>query len=121
MEYSSEFKTNHQTAYLAEEFERLEKERAESTEAAGDDAVLLEIFPFAGQGALDAVAEEAPQPFGAGEPRTGQDPLQLSVDEFRRWDGHGEQRIIQTICGRTRRAARPSPASRRARNLKHPP
>ena len=44
MEYSSEFKANHQTAYLAEEFERLEKERAESTEAAGDDAVLLEML-----------------------------------------------------------------------------
>jgi len=44
MEYSSEFKQNHQTSYLAEEFERLEKERAESTEAAGDDAVLLEML-----------------------------------------------------------------------------
>ncbi len=44
MEYSSEFKQNHQTAYLAEEFERLQKERIESTEAAGDDAVLLEML-----------------------------------------------------------------------------
>lgn len=44
MEYSSEFKTNHQTAYLAEEFERLERERVDSTEAAGDDAVLLEML-----------------------------------------------------------------------------
>lgn len=44
MEYSSDFKQNHQTAYLAEEFERLERERADSTEAAGDDAVLLEML-----------------------------------------------------------------------------
>jgi len=44
MEYSSEFKQNHQTAYLAEEYERLEKERAEATEAAGNDAVLLEML-----------------------------------------------------------------------------
>lgn len=44
MEYSSEFKQNHQTAYLAEEFERLERERVDSTEAAGDDAVLLEML-----------------------------------------------------------------------------
>lgn len=44
MEYSSDFKTNHQTAYLAEEFERLERERVDSTEAAGDDAVLLEML-----------------------------------------------------------------------------
>lgn len=44
MEYSSDFKANHQTAYLAEEFERLERERVDSTEAAGDDAVLLEML-----------------------------------------------------------------------------
>ena len=43
MEYSSEFKTNHQTAYLAEEYERLAKEKAESLEAAGEDAVLREM------------------------------------------------------------------------------
>ena len=44
MDYSPEFKANHQTAYLAEEYERLEKERAESTDAAGNDAVLLEML-----------------------------------------------------------------------------
>lgn len=43
MEYSSEFKANHQTAYLAEEFERLEKEKADALEAAGEDAVLREM------------------------------------------------------------------------------
>jgi len=44
IEYSSEFKQNHQTAYLAEEFERLEKEKVEGAEAAGEDAVLLEML-----------------------------------------------------------------------------
>ena len=43
MEYSSEFKNNHATRYLAEEYERLQKELVESREAAGDDAVLLEM------------------------------------------------------------------------------
>lgn len=43
MEYSPEFKQNHQTAYLAEEYERLEKERAEGREAAGGDELLLEM------------------------------------------------------------------------------
>ena len=43
MEYSSDFKANHQTAYLAEEYERLDAEKHDSTEAAGDDAVLLEM------------------------------------------------------------------------------
>lgn len=43
MDYSPEFKANHQTAYLAEEYERLEKEKAESLEAAGEDAVLREM------------------------------------------------------------------------------
>ncbi len=43
MEYSSEFKANHKTAYLAEEYERLSAELAESREAAGEDAVLLEM------------------------------------------------------------------------------
>lgn len=41
MEYSPEFKTNHKTAYLAEEYERLEREAAEAAEAAGDDAELM--------------------------------------------------------------------------------
>lgn len=41
MEYSSEYKANHKTAYLAEEYERLEKEAEESRVAAGDDAELL--------------------------------------------------------------------------------
>lgn len=44
MDYSSEFKQNHQTAYLAEEYERLMKERIDATEAAGNDAVLLEML-----------------------------------------------------------------------------
>lgn len=44
IEYSSEYKQNHQTAYLAEEFERLEKEKVDGKEAAGDDAVLLEML-----------------------------------------------------------------------------
>lgn len=43
MEYSSEFRTNHKTAYLAEEYERLSAERAASQEAAGEDALLLEM------------------------------------------------------------------------------
>lgn len=43
MDYSPEFKQNHQTAYLAEEYERLTKEKEDSLEAAGDDAVLLEM------------------------------------------------------------------------------
>jgi peptide chain release factor 1 len=43
MDYSSEFKNNHATRYLAEEFERLEEERLASHEAAGEDAVLLEM------------------------------------------------------------------------------
>jgi peptide chain release factor 1 len=43
MEYLSEFRTNHKTAYLAEEYERLSAELSESREAAGEDAVLLEM------------------------------------------------------------------------------
>jgi peptide chain release factor 1 len=43
MEYSSEFKNNHATRYLAEEFERLEEERTSAHEAAGEDAVLREM------------------------------------------------------------------------------
>jgi peptide chain release factor 1 len=43
MEYSSEFKTNHKTAYLAEEYERLAREREEGRLAAGTDAELLEL------------------------------------------------------------------------------
>lgn len=43
MDYSPEFKANHQTAYLAEEYERLEKEKGEAFEAAGEDAVLREM------------------------------------------------------------------------------
>lgn len=44
MEYSSEFKTNHQTAYLAEEYERLEKELAEGKTAAGEDVDLMAMI-----------------------------------------------------------------------------
>jgi peptide chain release factor 1 len=43
MEYSPDFKKNHETAYLAEEYERLSSELSESHEAAGDDAVLKEM------------------------------------------------------------------------------
>lgn len=41
MEYSPEFKTNHKTAYLAEEYERLDAERDEAITAAGADTDLL--------------------------------------------------------------------------------
>lgn len=41
MDYSPEFKTNHKTAYLAEEYERLDAERDEAISAAGADAELL--------------------------------------------------------------------------------
>lgn len=40
MEYSSEFKKNHMTAYLAEEYERIDKEKTEALAAAGDDVEL---------------------------------------------------------------------------------
>jgi peptide chain release factor 1 len=40
MEYSPEFKKNFATAYLAEEYERLEKEAVDSRASAGDDAEL---------------------------------------------------------------------------------
>lgn len=43
MEYNPDFKANHQTAYLAEEYERLANEKQESIEAAGEDAVLREM------------------------------------------------------------------------------
>lgn len=43
MEYSPEFKVNHQTAYLAEEYERLQAEKTDAIQAAGDDAALLEM------------------------------------------------------------------------------
>lgn len=41
MEYSSEFKQNHKTAYLADEYERLSAELEEAKEAAGTDPDLL--------------------------------------------------------------------------------
>jgi len=41
MEYSPEFKHNFTTAYLAEEYERLEKEAAEARASAGTDAELM--------------------------------------------------------------------------------
>ena len=41
MEYSPDFKKNHATAYLAEEYERLGKEAEEAKSAAGGDAELL--------------------------------------------------------------------------------
>ncbi len=40
MEYSPEYKKNFATAYLAEEYERLDKEALETTESAGTDADL---------------------------------------------------------------------------------
>ncbi|MHB1162923.1 MAG: PCRF domain-containing protein [Minisyncoccota bacterium] len=43
MDYSSEFKKNFATAYLAEEYERLEKEAAEALGAAGTDAELMSM------------------------------------------------------------------------------
>lgn len=41
MDYSSDLKKNHATAYLAEEYERLEAERKSALEAAGGDLDLL--------------------------------------------------------------------------------
>src|SRR3989344_3933858 len=43
MEYSPEFKKNFATAYLAEEYERLQKEAAEARSAAGEDTDLLRM------------------------------------------------------------------------------
>ena len=43
MEYSSEFKKNFATAYLAEEYERLEKEAADARASAGTDAELMSM------------------------------------------------------------------------------
>jgi peptide chain release factor 1 len=43
MEYSPEFKKNFSTAYLAEEYERLEREAVEAREAAGADPELLRL------------------------------------------------------------------------------
>ena len=43
MEYSPEFKKNHATAYLAEEYERIEAQVAEAAVAAAGDADLLAI------------------------------------------------------------------------------
>lgn len=43
MEYSPDFKANHQTAYLAEEYERIEKEAGEALHAAGSDPELQEM------------------------------------------------------------------------------
>jgi len=43
IEYSSEFKQNHQTAYLAEEYERLECEAEEARTAAGSDPELAKL------------------------------------------------------------------------------
>lgn len=43
MEYFPELKTNHKTAYLAEEYERLLKEREDAESAAEGDSELLEL------------------------------------------------------------------------------
>ncbi|MGB4076192.1 MAG: PCRF domain-containing protein, partial [Minisyncoccia bacterium] len=43
MDYSPELKKNHKTAYLAEEFERLEREKEEALAAAGTDTELLSM------------------------------------------------------------------------------
>lgn len=43
MEYSAEFKANHRTAYLAEEYERIEAEKQGALAAAEGDAGLMEM------------------------------------------------------------------------------
>jgi peptide chain release factor 1 len=43
IEYSLEFKSNHKTAYLAEEFERLTKDAQEAIVAAGDDSEMISM------------------------------------------------------------------------------
>ena len=43
MEYSSDLKNNHQTAYLAEEYERLTREMLELHTTAGEDADLMQM------------------------------------------------------------------------------
>lgn len=43
MEYSAEFRANHKTAFLAEEYERLERERAEAADAAVADPELAAL------------------------------------------------------------------------------
>ena len=43
MDYSPEFKANHKTAYLAEEYERIEREASGAVEAAAGDPELLEM------------------------------------------------------------------------------
>lgn len=43
MEYSTDFKANHKTAYLAEEYERLDAELADGVLAVGSEPDLLEI------------------------------------------------------------------------------
>ena len=43
MEYSPEFKKNFATAYLAEEYERLERETASAKSAAGNDPDLIQV------------------------------------------------------------------------------
>ncbi len=43
MEYSSDFKKNHATGYLAEEYERLALEKAAARSAAGADPALHEM------------------------------------------------------------------------------
>ncbi|MEJ0053513.1 MAG: PCRF domain-containing protein [bacterium] len=43
MDYSPEFKANHKTAYLAEAYERLEREKSSALEAAGRDPELLQM------------------------------------------------------------------------------
>lgn len=44
IEYSPDFKSNHATRFLAEEYERLSSELSESREAAGEDEAFLEIL-----------------------------------------------------------------------------
>ncbi len=43
MEYSPDLKKNHETAYLAEEYERIERDKTTATDAAGGDAELLAL------------------------------------------------------------------------------
>ncbi len=56
MDYSPEFKKNFATAYLAEEYERLEKEATEAVSAAGGD---LELMRMAAEDEMRARARQA--------------------------------------------------------------
>ena len=44
IDYSPDFKNNHMTRFLAEEYEKLSYELTESKEAAGGDSLMLEML-----------------------------------------------------------------------------